>query len=76
MGDNGQRQSAQPPREPRAEVCNSEQWSQGKSYSHVDPEKMNWSQSGLVEARVEGRRKCIPSRGRGPHKGAKLEVTR
>ena len=28
-----QRQSSQPPREPRAGICNSEQWSQGKSHT-------------------------------------------
>ena len=37
LGDNRRRQSSQPPRDPRAGLCNSEQWSQA-SHTHVDPE--------------------------------------
>ena len=48
------------------------------SHTHVDPEKMSWSQSGLEEAREEGTWECIPAAGQGggPQKGAKSEVTR
>ena len=33
LGDDRQRRSSQAPREPRAGICNSEQWSQGKSHT-------------------------------------------
>ena len=35
------------------------------SHTHVDPEKMSWSQSGLEQAREEETWECIPSSGRG-----------
>ena len=47
--------------------------SSGVRAGHRDEEleKMSWGQSGLAEAREEGRWECTPSRGRGAHKGAK-----
>ena len=38
------------------------------SHMDMDPEKTSWSQSGLAEAREEGRWEHITSRGRGPTK--------
>ena len=45
LGDNRQKQSSQPPREPRAGICNSEQWSQGKSHTRGP-----WRWAGVSQA--------------------------
>ena len=42
----------------------------------VEPEKMSWCRSGLAEAREEGRRECVPGRGRGTHEGAEVRGDR